>query len=54
MCDVYTCTWFIALSSRRERDVERMNEKSIHSQSWINTVIAVIVSKVELTVRLLQ
>ena len=40
MRDAYT--WFIAWSSKRERDVVRMNEKSVRSHSWINAVIAVI------------
>ena len=40
MCDVYT--WFIAWSSKREKDVGRMNEKSVRSHSWVNAVFAVI------------
>ena len=32
-------TWFIAWSSKRERDVVMMNEKSVCLRSWINPVI---------------
>ena len=37
MCDVYT--WFIAWSSKRQREVGRINEQK---QSWVNAVFAVI------------
>ena len=53
MCNVYT--WFVAWSSKRERDVRRMNEKKVCLHVWVNAVFAVIIGdKVEVTVILLQ
>ena len=40
MCNVFN--WFIAWSSKRERDVWRMNDKSVRLRSWGNAVLAVI------------
>ena len=57
MCDVYT--WFIAWSSKRQRDFQWMNEQKrslTQSHSWFNLMLRLqeLVNKIGVTVRLLQ